>query len=208
MSKHSSTYLAVGFTVNPLRSPSCTLRYSNPRQVTRTRGLRASPLLITTDFVICVQIFSSVAGLAQMRGSSTWDTTLVSFDSCTNRHRSNLQRLNPMCSVSIPVRNYVKSRLAVRMPFIAHEVSRSIRHVLVFSGGRANISQDESACSKAYTGLQFPLEDRTILHTAIVHALTMEKVLVQLSRLSLSSRNPSAHISISLHSPSIIEPNL
>ena len=31
MSKHSSTYLAVGFTVNPLRSPSCTLRYSNLR---------------------------------------------------------------------------------------------------------------------------------------------------------------------------------
>ena len=34
MSKHSSTYLAVGFTVNPLWSPSCALRHSNPRYVT------------------------------------------------------------------------------------------------------------------------------------------------------------------------------
>ena len=31
MSKHSSTYLAVDFTVNPRRSPLCTLRYSNHR---------------------------------------------------------------------------------------------------------------------------------------------------------------------------------
>ena len=55
------------FTVNPLRSASCTLRYSNPKYTTGTRGLSASPLLITTNFVICIQIFSSVAGLAQMR---------------------------------------------------------------------------------------------------------------------------------------------
>ena len=40
-----------------------------------------------------------------------------------------------------------------------------------------------------------------MLHTAIVHALTMEKVSAQIRHLSLSSRNPSAHISISLHLP-------
>ena len=33
MSKHSSTFLAVGFTVNPLRSPSCTLRSRIPRKL-------------------------------------------------------------------------------------------------------------------------------------------------------------------------------
>ena len=34
-------------------------------------GVRASPLLITTNFVIYNPDFLSVAGLAQMRGSST-----------------------------------------------------------------------------------------------------------------------------------------
>ena len=37
-----------------------------------------SSLLITTIFAICIQNFSSVAGLVQMRGSSTRDTTRVS----------------------------------------------------------------------------------------------------------------------------------
>ena len=101
--------------------------------------------------MICVQNFSSVAGLATMRGSCTWDTTPVSFDSCTNRHRSSLPRLKPTCSVSIPARNAAKSRIAVRMPFIAPcslqiHPSRSCPF-----GGRANISQDESACMKAHT---------------------------------------------------------
>ena len=128
------------------------------------RGLRASPLLFTTNYVICVQNFSSVAGLAQMRGSSTWDTTRVSFDSCTNRHRSSLPRLKPMCSVSFPARNSVKSRLAVRMPFIAPcslqiHPSRSCP-----VGGRANISQDESACMKAHT--RSPVSTRRSNHAA------------------------------------------
>ena len=63
--------------------------------------------------------FKNLFHQAPLRGSSTWDTTRVSFDSCTNRHRSSLPRFKPMCSVSTPARNSVKSRLAVRMPFIA-----------------------------------------------------------------------------------------
>ena len=56
---------------------------------------------------------------------------------------------------------------------------------------------------KAHTQyLQFPLEDRTMLRTATVHALTMEIGLAQIRHHSLSSRNPSVHIAILLHSPS------
>ena len=142
---------------------------------------------------------------SQMRGSSTWDTTRVSFDSCTNRHRSSLPRLKPICSVSTPARNSAKSRLAVRLPFIAPcslqiHPSRSCPF-----GGRANISQ--RVCLHT-PGLRFPLEDRTMLRTAMVHALTKEMGLAQMRHLSLSSRNPSAHISTSLHSTLIVEPDL
>ena len=93
-----------------------------------------------------------------MRGSSTWDTTRVSFDSCTNRHRSSLPRLKPMCSVSIPARNSVKSRLAVRMPFIAPCTLQ------IHPSRRANISQDESYCMKAHT--RSPVSTRRSNHAA------------------------------------------
>ena len=46
------------------------------------------PLLVTTNFAMCFQNMSKVAGFAQVRGSSTWDATRDSFDSCTKRHRS------------------------------------------------------------------------------------------------------------------------
>ena len=110
--------LALSFTVHPVRSSSCALRCSSPRKVTGIRGLRASPLLSTFKFVICfffffffvicVQSCSSVARLAQMRGSSTWDTT-VSFDSCTNRHRSGFTAFESHVLCEIPVRHSVKS---------------------------------------------------------------------------------------------------
>ena len=69
-----------------------------------------------------------------------------------------------MCSVSIPARNSVKSRLAVRMPFIAPcslqiHPSRSCPF-----GSRANISQDESACMKAHT--RSPISIRRSNHAA------------------------------------------
>ena len=54
------------------------------------------------------------------------------------------------CSVSFPARNSVKSRLAVRMPFIA-PCSLHIHPLRSCPfGGRANISQDESACMRAH----------------------------------------------------------
>ena len=69
-----------------------------------------------------------------------------------------------LCSISIPARNSVKSRLAVRMPFIAPcslqiHPSRSCPF-----GGRANISQDESACMKAHT--RSPVSTRRSNHAA------------------------------------------
>ena len=69
-----------------------------------------------------------------------------------------------MCSVSIPARNSVTSRLAVRMPFIAPcslqiHPSRSCP-----LKGRANISHDESACMKAHT--RSPVSTRRSNHAA------------------------------------------
>ena len=69
-----------------------------------------------------------------------------------------------MCSVSIPARNFVKSQLAVRMPFIAPcgvqiHPSRSC-----LFGRRANISQDESTYMKAHT--RSPVSTRRPSHTA------------------------------------------
>ena len=69
-----------------------------------------------------------------------------------------------MCSVSTPARNFVKSRLAVRMPFIAPcslqiHPSRSCP-----IGGRPNVSQDESAYMKAHT--RSPVSTRRPSHTA------------------------------------------
>ena len=64
-----------------------------------------------------------------------------------------------MCSVSTPARNPVKSRLAVRMPFIARHPARSCPF-----GGRANISQDESPCMKAHT--RSPVSTRRSNHAA------------------------------------------
>ena len=74
----------------------------------------------------------------------------VSFDSCTKRQHPSLPRLKPMCSVSIPARNSVKSRLGVRMPFIAPcrvqvQPSRSCPF-----GGRTYVSEEVSACMNAH----------------------------------------------------------
>ena len=84
--------------------------------------------------------------------------------SCTNRHRSSLPRLKPMCSVSIPARNSVKSRLASRMPFIAPRSLQIHPSRSCPFGGRANISQDESACMKAHT--RSPVSTRRSNHAA------------------------------------------
>ena len=54
MSKHSSTYLAVGFTVNPLRSPSWTLRYSKPRYVAAiTRTVLTIVMYLSSEVTRC-----------------------------------------------------------------------------------------------------------------------------------------------------------
>ena len=89
-----------------------------------------------------------------------------------------------------------------------HVVSKSIHRVLVPSEVERTFHRMSLHAWKHTPGLQFPLEDRTMLHTAIVHALTMEMGFARIRHLSLSSRNPSAHISTSLPSPSIVEPNL
>ena len=137
-----------------------------------------------------------------MRGSSSWNTTRISFDSCTERHRSSLQRLKHMlCEYTS--QEFCRSHAAYRsmkspdpsILFLSFRFGRTFRRMNLLAW-------------KHIPGLQFPLEDQTMLHTARLHALTMEKVLVQIRHLSLSSRNPLAHISISLHFRSIVEPNL
>ena len=144
---------------------------------------KRSPLLITTNFVICVQNFSSV--------------TRVSFDSCTNRHRSSLPRLKPMCSVSIPARNSVKSRLVVRMPFIAScslqiHPSRSCPF-----GSRANISQDESACMTAHT--RCPVSTRRSSHAAYSNSQRTDNgdgVGANTSSLTVVAKSFSTHLDL------------
>ena len=56
-----------------------------------------------------------------------------------------------MCSVSVPARNSVKSRLAVRMQFIAPRSLQVHPSRPCLFGGRTNISQEECACMKAHT---------------------------------------------------------
>ena len=69
-----------------------------------------------------------------------------------------------MCSVNFPARNYVKSRLPIRMPFIVPCSLQIHPSGSCPFGGRANISQDESVCMKAHT--RSPVSTRRSNHAA------------------------------------------
>ena len=102
-----------------------------------------------------------------------------------------------MCSVSIPARNSVKSRLAVRMSFIAPcslqiHPSRSCPF-----GGRANISQDESACMKAHT--TSPVSTRRSTHAAYSNSPRTENgdgVGAKTSSLTVVAKSFSTHLDL------------
>ena len=132
------------------------------------RGLGASPPLITTNFAMCIHNLSNVASLAQVSGSSTWDTTRDSFDSCTRRHRSSFPRVKPMHSVTTPAKNSESLSLQFACRASLHAVARSIHHVLVLSEVERT---SRRKCLLAWTRTQGPC-----LHTEIVLSCVQKKV--------------------------------
>ena len=129
-----------------------------------------------------------------MRGSSTWDTTRVSFDSQTDII-TNLPRLKPMCSVR-PARNSVKSRPPVRVPFIAPCSLQIHQSRSCPCGGRANISQDESACMKIHT--RSPVSTRKSNHAACSNSPCTDKMGFEqnTSSLTVVAKSFSTHLDL------------